>query len=164
MIATRELIRAGRVIGGIAILENAYHQTAKLEAVHVDPSDLPAFFSHEVALQLEAKRLMPRLPLPMDKWKPTTVDPARPDAMYDVLFVRDMGKDISGAGVDTNIVGRGAYESVPGKPWQEGHPSINRIVVSDISPGAHGNPGGSGLAARAHALPIHHSVISGDMC
>ena len=31
VIATRELIRAGRVIGGIAILENAYHQTAKLE-------------------------------------------------------------------------------------------------------------------------------------
>ena len=63
-----------------------------------------------------------------------------------MLFVRDMGKDISGAGCDTNIIGRGAYETVPGKPWQNGQPSINRLVVSDISPGAHGNPGGSGLA------------------
>ena len=41
VIATRELIRAGRVVGGIAILENAYHQTAKLEAVPVDLSDVP---------------------------------------------------------------------------------------------------------------------------
>ena len=41
VIATRELIRAGRVVGGIAILENAYHQTAKLEAVPVDVSDVP---------------------------------------------------------------------------------------------------------------------------
>ena len=146
VVATRELIRAGRVIGGLAILENAYHQTAKLEAVPVSASDLPAFFRHEARLHSEAKALMPRLPLPMSAWKPTTVDPARPDAMYDVLFCRDIGKDISGAGMDTNIVGRGAYESVPGKCWQEGLPSINRVVVSDITPGAHGNPGGPGLA------------------
>ena len=32
---------------------------------------------------------------------------------YDVLFCRDIGKDISGAGMDTNIIGRGAYETVP---------------------------------------------------
>jgi hypothetical protein len=31
------------------------------------------------------------------------------------------GKDISGAGCDTNIIGRGAYETVPGKPWQQGY-------------------------------------------
>ena len=62
--------------GGLAILENAYHQTAKLEAVPVSASDLPAFFRHEARLHSEAKALMPRLPLPMSAWKPTTVDPA----------------------------------------------------------------------------------------
>jgi hypothetical protein len=69
---------------------------------------------------------------------------ARPRRKYDVLFVRDIGKHISGAGMDTNIIGRGAYEHVPGKPWQEDHPSINRIVCSDIPAAAHGNPGGPG--------------------
>ena len=54
---------------------------------------------------------MSKLPLPVERWEPTTLDPARPDALYDVLFVRDIGKDISGAGMDTNIIGRGAYET-----------------------------------------------------
>jgi hypothetical protein len=50
-------------------------------AVPVDVSNIPAFFRHEARLHTEAKQLMPSLPLPMSKWMPTTVDPARPDAM-----------------------------------------------------------------------------------
>jgi hypothetical protein len=147
VVATRELIRAGRVAGGIAIIENAYHRTAKLAAVPADPDEPSAFFRLEAQLHAEAKSLMPSLPIPLARWPPpVTLDPARPDALYDVLFCRDIGKDISGAGMDTNIIGRGAYEMVPGKQWQHDSPSINRIVASNVSEGAHGNPGGPGLA------------------
>ena len=50
-------------------------------AVPVEASNIPAFFRHEARLHKEAKQLMPSLPLPMNKWTPTTLDPARPDAM-----------------------------------------------------------------------------------
>ena len=117
VVATRELIKAGKVAGGLAIIENAYHQTAQLESVAVDPANPKVFFEHEVRLHAKAKALMPALPIPLARWPPpVTLDPARPDALYDVLYCRDIGKDISGAGMDTNIIGRGAYETVPTTP------------------------------------------------
>ena len=73
----------GSLVGGLAIIENAYHQTAKLAAVAVDSANPLPFFEREVALHSEAKALMPSLPIPLERWPaPVTLDPARPDALY----------------------------------------------------------------------------------
>ncbi len=145
VVATRELIRAGKVCGGLAIIENAHHKTAKIEAVPAIPDNPAAFMQHEARLFAEACDLMPTLPLPTEGIR-NAENAARADALYDVLFVREMGKDISGAGMDTNIIGRSPYELVPGKAWQPGMPTINRIIVSDLTETSHGNAVGMGNA------------------
>ena len=125
VVATSEMIRRKIVIGGLAILENAYHETAKIAAV--GPENL---INRERELLIEAKSLMPRLPL--DE--------------IDVLFIKRIGKNISGAGMDTNIVGRNVYGFVPGESWRPEMPSIFRIVVSELAEESNGNAIGMGLA------------------
>jgi hypothetical protein len=118
------LLATGRVLGGLAILENAYHETAKVAGV-------PAgrLFATEEELLVEARRLMGRLPL--DE--------------IDVLVCDRLGKNISGTGLDTNIVGRSIYGYTPGQPWCDGMPRILRIAVMDVSDESDGNAVGMGL-------------------
>jgi hypothetical protein len=118
------LVETGRVRGGLAILENAYHETA--EVVGVPARSL---FETEEELLVEARRLMGRLPL---------------DEL-DVLVCDRLGKNISGTGLDTNVVGRSIYGYTPGRPWCEGMPSILRIAVMDLSDESDGNAVGMGL-------------------
>jgi hypothetical protein len=108
------------VLGGIAILENGREETADL--VPVAPPDL---ISHEPALLLRAKQLLPRLPV----------------QRLDLLVVDQMGKNFAGTGMDTNIIGRIGIFGVP-----DAEPHIERIVVLDLSDGSHGNANGMGLA------------------
>ncbi|MGD9940373.1 MAG: lactate racemase domain-containing protein [Clostridia bacterium] len=106
---------------GIAILENAYDETFLIEAV---PGN--QFLKREAELLPLAKSLMPRLLF----------------HKIDVLVVEHIGKDISGAGMDPNIVGRttkGILEGFMG-------PEIGRIVVLGLSEASHGNAIGIGLA------------------
>ncbi|MDF2519932.1 MAG: hypothetical protein K0R84_560 [Clostridia bacterium] len=106
---------------GLAIVENAYDRTALIEAVlskHIIEED--------ARLLLLAKKNMPRIMLP-------TVD---------VLIVEQIGKDITGAGMDPNIVGRTTKGKLPGFSG----PDIQRIVVLGLSEGTHGNACGIGLA------------------
>jgi hypothetical protein len=119
-----KLVETGRVLGGLAILENAYHETAKVVGV-------PArgLFEAEEALLVEARRLMGRLPL---------------DEL-DVLVCDRLGKNISGTGLDTNIVGRSIYGYTPGLPWCDGMPRILRVAVMDLSDESDGNAVGMGL-------------------
>ena len=98
---------------------------AKIAAV--GPENL---INRERELLIEAKSLMPRLPL--DE--------------IDVLFIKRIGKNISGAGMDTNIVGRNVYGFVPGESWRPEMPSIFRIVVSELAEESNGNAIGMGLA------------------
>lgn len=121
---TEKVISSGKILGGLAILENAYHETARLARVGVDD-----FFATEAALLEEARTLMGRLPL--DE--------------IDVLFCDRMGKNISGAGLDTNVIGRSVYGYTQGEAWLEGMPAIVRIVVSDLSEESDGNAVGMGL-------------------
>lgn len=115
--AERVLARAPIVLG-IGILENAYHQTAKIAVLTPE-----TFFEKEETLLAEAKRLMPRLPF----------------NEIDILIVDEIGKDISGNGMDTNIVGRfGKMDATM--------PRINRIFVRDLTDQTHGNATGIGLA------------------
>ncbi|MEM7232656.1 MAG: hypothetical protein AAF517_10800, partial [Planctomycetota bacterium] len=107
----------------LGILENAYHETAKLAGVAVD-----GFFDREKELLDEARGLMGRLPL----------------LEIDVLFCDRLGKNVSGAGLDTNITGRSVYGYVAGQAWCEGMPGINRIIVSDLADESDGNGIGMG--------------------
>jgi hypothetical protein len=106
---------------GVAIVENVYDQTAIIQAI------LPSqFLVEEKKLLAWAKRLMARLPF--DK--------------VDVLIVDQMGKNISGTGMDTNVIGRIMFigEKEPDRP------KITRIVVLDLTEESHGNAVGIGLA------------------
>jgi hypothetical protein len=138
--AAGRIIESGKIIGGVAILENAYHETAKIEAVPLD-----GFFAHEERLLVEAKGLMGRLPL--DE--------------IDVLIFDRMGKNISGAGIDTNIIGRSVYGYVQGQPWQPGMPVVHRIVVRDLADESDGNAMGMGLidfVPRRFAKKVNEEV------
>lgn len=109
------------VLFGIGIVENLYDQTAIVRAVL--PSRL---LEEEAELLAKAKTLMARLPF----------------EKIDVLVVDEMGKNISGTGMDTNVIGRIMFigEKEPERP------RIRRIVVLDLTPESHGNAVGVGLA------------------
>jgi hypothetical protein len=119
-----ELRATGRVLGGLAILENAYHETARVVGVPAG-----GLFETEERLLVDARRLMGRLPL--DE--------------IDVLLCDRLGKNISGTGLDTNVVGRSIYGYTPGQPWCEGMAAILRIAVMDLSDESDGNAVGMGL-------------------
>ncbi|HZC26342.1 MAG TPA: DUF2088 domain-containing protein, partial [Actinopolymorphaceae bacterium] len=85
-IVARHIVDTGKVLGGLAIVENAHERTAKVALVEPDGIAGPA----ETALLKEAGDLLGRLPF---------------DEL-DVLVVDELGKDKSGAGMDTNVIGR----------------------------------------------------------
>ncbi len=118
-----KLIATGRIVGGLGILENAYHETASVVGVPV-----ASLFETEERLLEEARRLMGRLPL--DE--------------IDVLVCDRLGKNISGAGLDTNVTGRSVYGYTAGTAWCDGMPRILRIVVMDVSDESDGNAVGMG--------------------
>jgi hypothetical protein len=81
----------------------------------------------------------------------------------DVLLCDRMGKNISGAGLDTNIIGRGVYGYVQGVPWCDGMPSIMRIVVSDLAEESDGNAVGMGMVefvTQRFIEKVNHRVTS----
>ncbi len=138
--AASRVLGTGKIIGGVAILENGYHETARIAGVPA--ADLLA--SEEKLLE-EARGLMPSLPI----------------SELDVLLCDRMGKNISGAGLDTNITGRGVYGYVQGQPWHEGMCGIYRIVVRDLSEESDGNGVGMGsvdFATRRFADRLDHHV------
>lgn len=119
--AGRHLLASGKIWAGVGIVENAYDETAMIEV-------LPAaeIFERERALLEIARRNMPRLPI--DK--------------IDVLLVREIGKNISGTGFDSGIIGR---MKIPGETEPE-RPSIRAIAVFNLTEQSHGNAIGVGFA------------------
>ncbi len=117
----REIIRRAPLLFGLAVVENAYDQTA--EVVAAWPQD---FERSEITLLQRAKDLMPRLPF--DR--------------LDILIIDEMGKEISGAGLDPNVIGR---RMVYGEAEPPG-PAIIRIVVRDLTEKTAGSAVGVGLA------------------
>jgi hypothetical protein len=107
---------------GLALVENAFDQTAFVKALVKDE-----LLKEEQELLIKAKALLPALLLPK----------------IDVLLVEQIGKNISGPGMDPNIIGRhSAFGEVAGYVG----PTIERIVVLDLSKGTHGNATGIGTA------------------
>jgi hypothetical protein len=118
----RMIVERGRVLAGLAILEDARDQTAAIVAL--PPNEIGG--AGEAELLLQSKKMMARLPF--DR--------------LDVLVVDRIGKNISGTGMDTNVIGR---LPIPGEPPPD-RPVINVIVVLDLTPETHGNANGIGLA------------------
>jgi len=120
--AARVMLANAPVLAGVAILENALDETADIHVVAPD-----RFEEIDASLLQRAKRILPRIPF---------------DAL-DVLIVDEMGKNISGTGMDTNVIGVGSR--VGGKMTM-GTPAISSIVVLALTPESHGNAVGVGLA------------------
>ncbi len=118
----REVVRRCHVLAGLAIVENAYDETAKIAAVA--PAD---FEQRERELLMLAREWMPKLPF----------DQA------DLLLIDEIGKDVSGAGLDTNVVGRKYLDHAP---REDELPQIRYLAVRGLSRATAGNATGLGLA------------------
>jgi hypothetical protein len=125
------------IVMGLALLENAHHQIAEIHVLHPEE-----FYEQEKKVLDTAKNLLPRLPF----------------KDIDVLVVEEIGKNISGVGMDTNVTG---------KFWMPGEhdpraPEIKKIAVLDLSGETHGNAIGIGLAdvttRRAYEKIDHHQT------
>jgi len=120
----------GKVLGGIAIQEGAHHETAGLTAV-TSAKGLEAMMAHEEALLREVKSWMAKLPAPE----------------IDILIVDEIGKDISGAGMDTKVINR----SVQGQynPWPN-TPVVQRVYARGLTKHTYHSAVGLGMADMVH--------------
>ena len=114
--------RRCHILAGLAIVENAYDQTARIEAVAPEQ-----FEAREKELLVLAKRWLPRLPF----------------QHVDVLLIDRIGKDISGTGLDPNVVGRKFNDH---KAVDDELPKVRRIALRGLTEATHGNAIGMGMA------------------
>lgn len=116
-----KLLSTGKILGGVALVENAYDETMLVRVLKADE-----ILKQEPLLLDIARKNMPSLPV----------------NEIDVLIIDRMGKDISGVGIDTNIIGR---IKILGQKEPD-NPKIKAILVSDLTNESHGNAIGTGLA------------------
>ena len=117
----RQILQQGRILLGIGLVENAYDETMLVRAI--PGAQIP---DKEPELLARATDAMPSLPV----------------EELDILIVDEIGKNTSGTGMDTNIIGR---LKIYGQLEPES-PRIRIIVVRDLSAASHGNAYGVGLA------------------
>jgi hypothetical protein len=117
----REMLKTRKIAFGLGIVENGYDETAFVEAFNADNLE-----EGERRFLKEARANLARLPFPA----------------LDVLLVEQIGKNISGAGMDTNVIGRPSnpHESFPNDP------RILWIVALDLTDNTYGNATGIGNA------------------
>jgi hypothetical protein len=106
---------------GVALVEDGSHRIAGIETMRGDE-----FHAREPELLHQARHWMPAIPFPE----------------VDVLVVDEIGKDISGTGMDTNIIGRG----VDLQPMPNRRTAVSAIYVRGLTPASHGNAIGIGIA------------------
>lgn len=111
-----------KVLCGVGIVENAYDETALIAGVA--PQD---FVRREKELLVLAKQWMPRLPF----------------RKVDLLIVDEIGKNISGAGMDTNVVGRKYNDH---RATEKDSVSVRTIFIRGLTEATHGNACGIGLS------------------
>ncbi len=119
----RTLLSRAPIAFGLAVVENAYDELALIEGVPPEQIE-----SREERLLVLARRLLAKLP-----W-----------ARADLLIVDEIGKDISGSGMDTNVVGRKRAFRL--QQTSGDHPEMRLIFVRGLSARTHGNAAGIGLA------------------
>lgn len=123
----QEVIGRCNVLAGLAILENAYEETAQLVGVPAQEIE-----SVEPGLLHQVKQWMPQLPFDRAEF----------------LVVDQIGKNVSGTGMDTNVIGRkkNDHAAIDGEK-----PNLHHIYVRSLTTATHGNAAGIGLAELCHA-------------
>jgi hypothetical protein len=124
---TQQLLTELPVAGGVAVLEDQRDDTAHLEGVPPE-----GFLDREAELLERAYEIMPKLPF----------------QEIDVLIVDAQGKDVSGQGMDTNVIGRRPFAIQEPEPDR---PEIKRIYTRGLTDTSHGNAMGMGSADFVHA-------------
>src|SRR5580693_1617915 len=117
----RQVLKSGKILGGLAILEDANHNTGKIDAVPVELMEQRE--QENLAL---VKTWMAKIPLDLD-----------------ILILDEIGKNISGAGMDTKVVNRGVNGEY--NPWPN-TPRFERIFVRDLSELTYNSAVGLGMA------------------
>ena len=115
------VLDTGKMLGGMAILEDAHHHTAEVHAVGA-----AGMVEREEELLARAK-----------SWKANV-----PVKELDLLIVDEIGKNFSGAGMDTKVINRSGRR---GPNVWENVPAIRRVFARDLSPLSYGNAVGIGL-------------------
>ncbi|MCC9295201.1 DUF2088 domain-containing protein [Clostridium sp. WLY-B-L2] len=108
------------LLAAVAIVENKRDMTAAVEVLNAEN-----IFERDAELLKYSKKLLPKLPL----------------NNLDVLVIKEMGKNISGVGMDPNVIGR---MRINGIPDEEG--TASRIAILDLTEGSEGNALGMGIA------------------
>ena len=116
------VLKQCKVIAGLALVENAYDESGMIAAVAPEK-----FLDREKELLVIAKEWMPRLPFPK----------------IELLIIDELGKNISGSGMDTNVVGRKRNDHCA---TPEDSVSVKRIFVRGLTRETHGNACGLGMA------------------
>ncbi len=119
--AGRELLKRCRVLFGVGLVENQKHETAIVKMGRAEEIE-----SMEVELLKKARACLATLPL----------------KEIDLLIIDEMGKEISGEGIDPNVVGRDVCAYGAKRPW----PRITRIFVRDLTEASEGSAIGIGQA------------------
>src|SRR5579883_180936 len=117
----RQVLQSGKILGGLAILEDAQHNTGKIDAVPVEAMEQ----REEENLAL-VKSWMAKIPMDLD-----------------ILVLDEIGKNISGAGMDTKVVNRGVNGEY--NPWPN-TPKFQRLFVRDLSELTYNSAVGIGMA------------------
>ncbi|RBI60376.1 DUF362 domain-containing protein [halophilic archaeon] len=123
---TSQLLDALPIVGGVAIVEDQHDDTTHVEGIRPD-----GFLDREAELLETAYEIMPTIPF--DE--------------VDVLVLDRQGKDISGQGLDTNVIGRRPFALNEPEPDL---PDIKRIFVRGLTETTHGNAMGMGSADFVH--------------
>ncbi|SFR89743.1 hypothetical protein SAMN05216559_0681 [Halomicrobium zhouii] len=130
------VLDAAPVVGGLALLENAHEHAAEIVGLPAD-----RILDEEPDLLDRSKELLATLP----------VDD------LDLLVVDEMGKEISGTGMDTNVLGRVDFHGQA----EPDEPDITRVYVRSLTEASHGNAVGVGLADFAH-VDVLEAIDLGD--
>ncbi len=124
----RHILASGRILAGIGLVENDRHSLCEIAAAPAAGME-----AMERGLLVRARKLHSKLPF----------------SDLDLLIVDEIGKNISGAGMDTKVIGRAVHpDRVPVNMKQATH--IRRIYVRDVTPESEGNAIGMGFADAMH--------------
>ncbi len=125
-----KVFASGKILGGLAIQEGAFHETAGLVVVSA-AQGCPAMLAQEEELLREVKSWKLNLPV----------------SEVDILIVDEFGKNISGAGMDTKVINRGVngqYNPFPDLPV------VHRIYARSLTSLTYGSAVGIGMADVIH--------------
>lgn len=130
-----EVMQKCRVLAGIGVVENEREETAKIQAVL--PEELEA---REKEMLVLAKKWIPRLPF----------------ERAHILLIDQIGKNISGTGMDTNVVGRKYNDH---KAVEDEFPKVKNIVVRSLTEETHGNATGLGMAEFCRSRVVQQTDV-----